>query len=220
MHSMTRTAVAVLAMDTAEVADQITQTIRDIVFKRLRRKGVVLGLSGGIDSSVVAALCVRALGTDRVVGVFMPESESSPESLLLGQGLAAALRIHAITEDISSILESTGCYRRRDEAISRAVLRYGSGWTCKMVLADILNGAAYQVSYLVVRSPDGVEQRVRLTADVYSAIVAANNFKQRTRKMMEYYHADRLNFAVAGTPNRLEFDQGFFVKGGDGLADL
>jgi NAD+ synthase len=89
-----------------------------------------------------------------------------------------------------------------------------------MVLADILNGAAYQVSYLLVRSPDGIEQRVRLTADVYRAIVAANNFKQRTRKMMEYYHADRLNFAVAGTPNRLEYDQGFFVKNGDGAADL
>jgi NAD+ synthase len=38
--------------------------------------------------------------------------------------------------------------------------------------------------------------------------------------MMEYYHADRLHYAVLGTPNRLEYDQGFFVKGGDGLADV
>jgi NAD+ synthase len=38
--------------------------------------------------------------------------------------------------------------------------------------------------------------------------------------MLEYYHADRLNYAVAATPNRLEYDQGFFVKGGDGLGDV
>jgi NAD+ synthase len=54
----------------------------------------------------------------------------------------------------------------------------------------------------------------------YLEIVAATNFKQRTRKMLEYYHADRLNYAVAGTPNRLEYDQGFFVKLGDGAADV
>ena len=54
----------------------------------------------------------------------------------------------------------------------------------------------------------------------YLQIVAATNFKQRVRKMMEYYHADRLNYAVAGTPNRLEYDQGFFVKLGDGAADV
>ena len=54
----------------------------------------------------------------------------------------------------------------------------------------------------------------------YLQIIAATNFKQRFRKLMEYYHADRLNYAVAGTPNRLEYDQGFFVKQGDGAADL
>jgi NAD+ synthase len=61
---------------------------------------------------------------------------------------------------------------------------------------------------------------VRLPLHAYLGIVAATNMKQRTRKQLEYYHADRLNFAVAGTPNRLEYDQGFFVKNGDGAADL
>ncbi|HYI93894.1 MAG TPA: NAD(+) synthase [Bryobacteraceae bacterium] len=220
MYSLTPTTTSALAIDVAEVAEQITSAIRDIVFRRLGRKGIVLGLSGGIDSSVVAALCVRAVGPKRVVGLLMPETESAQESLLLGQLLAWTLGIQAITEDISAILEAAGCYRRRDAVISRMLPAYGPGWTCKIVLADVLRGAPYQVSYLVVRSPDGVEQRLRFAADAYRAIVAANNFKQRARKMMEYYHADRLKFAVAGTPNRLEHDQGFFVKRGDGDADL
>jgi NAD+ synthase len=50
--------------------------------------------------------------------------------------------------------------------------------------------------------------------------VAATNFKQRVRKTMEYYYADKLHYVVAGTPNRLEYDQGFFVKNGDGAADV
>ena len=50
--------------------------------------------------------------------------------------------------------------------------------------------------------------------------MAATNYKQRARKMTEYYHADRLNYVVCGTPNRLEYDLGFFVKQGDGAADI
>ena len=72
----------------------------------------------------------------------------------------------------------------------------------------------------MVESPAGEQKRERLPLDAYLAIVSATNFKQRVRKMMEYYHADRLNYAVAGTPNKLEYDQGFFVKNGDGAADF
>jgi NAD+ synthase len=59
-----------------------------------------------------------------------------------------------------------------------------------------------------------------MSAAAYLQMVGATNFKQRLRKAMEYYHADRLHYAVAGTPNLLEYDQGFFVKQGDGAADL
>jgi NAD+ synthase len=124
-------------------------------------------------------------------------------------------------EDITPLLDAAGCYRRRDEAIRRDVREFPRGRGCKIVLpSDPLDSDRLNVSSLVVRSPDGATKTVRLPADVYRQIVAATNFKQRTRKMLEYYHADRLHYAVIGTPNRLEFDQGFFVKGGDGLADL
>jgi NAD+ synthase len=191
-----------------------------MVLCKLRRKGVVVGISGGVDSSVVAALCVRALGSKRVVGVLMPERESSDESRRLGYQLAEYLGIRTVLEDISRVLEAAGCYQRRDDAIRKLVPEFGPAQKCKIVIPELSTGARYAVPSLVIASPDGRPKKIRLTAEVYLEIVAATNFKQRVRKMLEYHHADRLQYAVAGTPNRLEYDQGFFVKNGDGAADL
>jgi NAD+ synthase len=210
----------VLKVDAEEVAARIQTAIRDIVFGQLRRKGAVLGLSGGIDSSVTAALCARALGCDRVVGLFMPEADTSPESVGLGRLIADSLHIRTFLEDITGILDAAGCYRRRDEAIRSVLPEYGEGYKCKIVLPDLVKSAGYAVFSVVARSPAGIEKKVRLTAEACQGVVAATNFKQRTRKMIEYYYADRFQLAVAGTPNRLEYDQGFFVKNGDGSADF
>jgi len=180
----------------------------------------VLGLSGGIDSSVTAALCVSALGPDKVLAVFMPEYDSDPDSLRLARNLAGRLGIESVVEDIGPILTAAGCYERRDAAIRTVVPDYDAGWKCKVVLPGPLQGGSYNISWLVVQSPDGESRRVRLPLDAYLGMVAATNMKQRIRKQIEYYHADRLNYAVAGTPNRLEYDQGFFVKNGDGAADF
>lgn len=210
----------VLEIDTEAVTQEIEQAIRKIVFHRLRRWGAVVGLSGGVDSSVTAALCVRALGKDRVVGLFMPEDESSEHSLRLGRQLVEALGIRSIVEDIGPTLKALGCYRRRDEAIRRVIPEYGNGWKSKIVLPNLVDSSAYALYSVVAQSPTGETRRIRLTPESYLGIVAATNFKQRARKVVEYYHADRLWYAVAGTPNRLEYAQGFFVKNGDGSADF
>ena len=210
----------VLRIDTAVAALEIESAIRETVFKRLRRRGVVLGLSGGVDSSTTAALCARAVGPNRVLGLFLPERECSIDCARFGQAVAERFGISTRVEDITPILDGTGCYRRRDEAIRRLVPTYGDGYKCKLAISNVVEGAAYSIFSLVVQSPDGSVQQHRLTAEVYLCIVAAMNFKQRTRKMMEYYYADLMNYAVAGTPNLLEYDQGFFVKNGDGAADL
>jgi len=210
----------VLSLNCAAEADRIASTMREQVLGQLRRRGAVVGISGGIDSSVVAALCVRAFGKEKVLGLFMPEHHSSDDALMLGKLLTEHFGIEAIVEDIAPGLEGLGCYSRQEEAIRMIVPEYGEGWKCKLVLPSILESERLNVTRLTVQSPTGEISTIRLPLNAYLQIVAATNFKQRVRKMTEYYHADRLNYAVSGTPNRLEYDQGFFVKQGDGSADF
>jgi len=150
----------------------------------------------------------------------MPERDSSGDALRLGRMLAEQLGIRHAVEDIAPALEALGCYRRQLEAIRMVVPEYGEGWRCKLTLPSLLDSDRLNITSLTVQDPAGLQRTVRMTPAAYLQMVAATNFKQRTRKMMEYYHADRLNYAVAGTPNRLEYDQGFFVKQGDGAADF
>lgn len=220
MSTVSGVASELLRIDAAQEVERIAGAIRDLVLKQFRRRGAVVGVSGGIDSSVVAALCAYALGKERVTAIFMPERDSASESLMLGRLLTDSLGIRSIVEDISGILDSAGCYRRRDDAIRLVVPEYTDGYKCKLVIPNLLAEDRYAILAIVVQSPTGETKRVRLSLDSYLGVVAASNFKQRVRKMIEYYHADALNFAVAGTPNRLEYDLGFFVKGGDGLADF
>jgi NAD+ synthase len=210
----------VLHLDAARAVDEITAAIREHVLKDLRRKGAVLGLSGGIDSSVVAALSAQALGKERTLALLMPERESSEDSLFMGRLVADDLQINSLVEDITPILEAAGCYQRRDQMIQSVIPEYGTDYKSKIVLPGLAEQKGYNIFSVVAQAPDGRQIKARLTPAAYHGIVAATNFKQRVRKMMEYYHADRLNYAVLGTPNRLEYDQGFFVKNGDGAADL
>jgi len=200
--------------------ERIERALYDAVRGTLRRRGVVVGLSGGVDSSVVAALAARALGSDRVLGLYMNEVESSPETVRIARAVGDQLGIATVDEPVSQLLSAAGCYARRDEAIRSVVPRYGAGWRCKLVLPSLVETERLRVFSIVVRSPDGEVLSARMPAEAYLQVVAATNFKQRTRKMLEYYHADRLGYAVAGTPNLLEYDQGFFVKNGDGAADV
>ncbi|MCC7004157.1 MAG: NAD(+) synthase [Gemmatimonadaceae bacterium] len=209
----------ILQLDAAAEIARIAAAIESAVLGTLRKKGVVVGISGGIDSAVVTALCARALGPGRVHGLFTPERHSSQDTLRLSRAVAAAAGVHAELFDITDALAAVGCYRRQDEAFRSAIPDYGEGWRAKIVLPSVLDGG-YRVFSAVAISPDGREVRRRMSVESYLGLVAATNYKQRTRKMVEYYHAERLNYAVAGTPNRLEYDQGFFVKGGDGQADF
>jgi NAD+ synthase len=209
-----------LELDAPSEAARIQSAIATQVHRELRRRGVVVGLSGGVDSSVVAALCARALGANHVLGLLMPERDSSPESMRLGRLIAEYLGIETAVEDIAPALTAIGCYERQLAAIRSVFPDYGHTWRCKLTLPSILDGERLNVFQLTVESPDGTRRTSRMPATAYLELVAATNFKQRIRALIEYYHADRRLYAVAGTPNRLEYDQGFFVKQGDGAADL
>jgi NAD+ synthase len=206
-------------LDYEAEAERTGERLREITLKTLRRRGLVVAMSGGIDSSVCAALAVRALGAGRVFGLLLPERDSSGASSALGRQLAAHLGIKWELQNISTTLAAIGCYERQDEVLRRLLPEFGTGWGFKLVIADAMGGRI-GVTRVVAQDPSGERHERRLTAPDYLTLVAATNFKQRVRKTIEYFHADRLNFAVVGTPNRLEYDQGFFVKNGDGAADV
>ncbi len=204
-----------LEVEVVRISNWVVRLLRE----SLRRRGLVVAISGGVDSSVACALAVEAVGKTRVFGLLMPETDSSPESLDRGRVLAEHLGIEYLVEDISETLEAIGCYRWRDEAIRRVFPDYGEGWKSKIAIGGGSEGR-FNHFKLIVRTPHGDLLEERLGYRDYLQIVAATNFKQRVRKTLEYFHADRLNYAVVGTPNRVEYDQGFFVKNGDGSADL
>ncbi|MFZ2853192.1 MAG: NAD(+) synthase [Rhodocyclaceae bacterium] len=198
---------------------RICTRLRHMLSHDLNRRGLVVAISGGVDSAVCAALAVRAVGPERVFGLLLPEHDSAPESSLRGRMVVDQLGIAHELFDIAPALEALGCYRWRDEAIRATFPDYGPDWKSKIVIGGGREGG-FNYFKLVVQRPDGEIQEARLDHKNYLQIVAATNFKQRTRKNIEYFHADRLHYAVVGTPNRLEYDQGFFVKNGDGAADL
>lgn len=201
------------ARATAVLQEGIVQAVQ-----RLGRRGAVIAVSGGVDSGVVAALCAGALGPERVMLLRLPERDLGEGSSDLGRELAERLGAPTAEEQISPVLEALGCYRSQDEAIRGVFADYEPGWPHKLVRSEP-TGAVIVFS-LVVERPDGDQERRRIPSAAYRALLSATNMKQRVRKLVEYTWADRLHYAVAGTPNLLEYDQGFFVKGGDGLADI
>jgi NAD+ synthase len=209
----------VLTIDAEAEVGRITQSLRELLRTKINRRGLVIGISGGVDSAVCAALCVKALGPKKVFGLLMPEQDSSVNSTSLGELVAQQLGIDYEIKNISSTLTAIGCYEWRDKAIKSLFPEYDGSWKNKIVIEGGLEGKVNHFK-LVVESPNGELHSAVLPLNEYLTIVAATNFKQRVRKTTEYFHAERLNYAVIGTPNRLEYDQGFFVKGGDGLADI
>jgi len=209
----------VLDIDYAQEADRICSRIREITARQLHRRGLVVAISGGIDSSVSVSLAVRALGAERVYGLILPERDSSDDSAARARILAEHLGIRTETVDIAPALEAIGCYSARDAAVRSALPEYGEGWKFKIVIDGGVEGR-FNRFRLIAEDPAGAVHERDLGLSEYLTIVAATNFKQRIRKTLEYFHADRLNYAVVGTPNRLEYDQGFFVKNGDGSADV
>jgi NAD+ synthase len=210
----------VLNINSEREVDRICRQLREMLSRQLKRRGLVVALSGGIDSSVTTGLAINAIGKERVMVLLMPERHSSDDTLELSRSVVNHFDARSIHEDISDILEAVGFYERYDGAVRMAIPEYEEGWKSKITIPNVMEKKSFNLFSIVAKSPDGDIIEKRLPLKAYLEIVAATNFKQRTRKMLEYYHADRLNYAVTGTPNRLEYDQGFFVKLGDGAADV
>lgn len=212
---------ASLRIDPERTAARLAGRIRDGLRDELRRSGAVIGISGGVDSAVVAALCTRALGPDRVLGVALPEHESESASTELANVLARRFGFELVTREISAALQGLDCYAARNRAIRQVFPHFEEGWSARITNPGcILDKSTLNFFRLTVRDPKGREFQARLPRSAYLEIVAASNLKQRTRMTALYHEAERRNFAVIGTANRDEYGQGFFVKYGDGGADL
>ncbi|UCD94918.1 MAG: NAD(+) synthase [Candidatus Zixiibacteriota bacterium] len=211
-----------LRIDAQETSEQLGKMILTQIRGTLKKGGAVVGISGGIDSSVVAALCVEALGPSRVVGVMMPEKESAGESKDLAVVLAEKFGFETVVEEISGGLEGLGCYRRRNEAVRAVFPDFDeSRDKCKITMpSNILEKDTFNIFTLTVEKADGRIESKRMPPSAYLQIVAASNYKQRMRMAILYYHAEKRNWAVVGTGNKDEHMQGFFVKYGDGGTDL
>lgn len=210
-----------ILIDAKNEAERVIKELREIVAKKLHKRGAVVGVSGGIDSSVVLALCAEAFGPNKVIALMMPDKDSSPDSLILAKKLVEKFRVPYIVEDITEAVKGFGAYTKRDEAVKRVFPEYDESYKMKIVLPkDDEAKGKLNVYYVTIISPTGEEKTERLPLKEYLQIVAASNFKQRSRTNFLYYHAEARNYAVIGTGNKNEHEQGFFVKYGDGGADI
>ena len=213
----------IILLDNIEaVTENIVRKMREDVLDRFKRKGAVVGISGGVDSSVCLALSVMAFGADKVTGLILPEKDSSPDSEVLANALGHALGVQTIKEEITGALSGLQCYKRRDEAVKRLFPEYDpKSWKMKIGIRQSgLFSNLPPVFMVTIHDREGIQKDRILPVNEYLQIVAASNFKQRTRMSMLYYHAESLHYAVVGTPNKHEKEQGFFVKFGDGAGDV
>ena len=212
----------ILLDNVEEVTDKIIEKIKQDILHIFKRNGAVVGISGGIDSSVCLALAARAFGPDRVLGIMLPEKDSSTDSEVFASELAAKFGVKAKKENITSALSGYKCYERRDEAVKRVFPEYDPA-SYKMKIGIRQSGLFSNlppVFNLTIIDSDGVQKDKMLPVNEYLQIVAASNFKQRTRMSILYYYAETLHYGVIGTPNKHEQKQGFFVKYGDGAGDI
>jgi NAD+ synthase len=212
----------ILLENIESAASEIVNKLRTDVLLNFKRNGGVVGISGGIDSSVCLALAVKAFGPQKVIGIIMPEKDSSPDSEELAKKLAKKFGVETVKEEITSALNGFKCYERRDEAVKRVFPEYDPV-SYKMKIG-IRQSGLYKnlppVFSLTIIDGQGNQNDKLLNVRDYLQIVAASNFKQRSRMSILYYHAEALHYAVIGTPNKHEQEQGFFVKFGDGGADV
>ncbi len=204
------------------LVNHLSELVIEEIFRKYKRRGAVIGISGGIDSSVTMALAVKAIGAEKVFGVMMPEKDSSPDSENMADKLAKKFGVEAVVENIRPALEGFKCYERRDEAIKRVFPEFNPV-TDKSKIGINQTGLDQKlppVFHLTIIHPSGEQKSKVIPVKEYLQIVAASNFKQRCRMSMVYYHAEQKHYVVLGTANKHEIDQGFFVKFGDGGSDL
>jgi len=204
-----------------DVCNQLENFIRSEVKENFRKNGVVIGLSGGLDSSVTAALSVKSLGPENVLGLILPEKESSPKSENLAKSLANQLGIKTETIDMTSILDAFNIYKIRENVVKKYFDSFTIGCTYRLVVSpDAVIKGGLRIPFLEIQDNKKLIHKFRLTPSDFSILSSATSIKHRSRMSMLYFFAEKNNLAVLGSTNKSEYVQGYFVKYGDGGVDL
>ena len=202
------------------VVQSLQTFIREQVNNNFRKRGVVIGISGGIDSAVAVKLCCDAVGKENVLGVILPEKESNPQSQEFAKKYCEKLGIKYEIEDITSILDSSEIYQIREKIVKKYFPDYNQSCKYRIVFSENFDSDGLSIPYLEVNDGNNQIHKIKLSLNDYFTITAATNIKHRIRMTRLYFHAEKNNFLVCGTTNKAEFQQGYFVKYGDGGVDI
>ncbi len=202
------------------IVQSLQNFIHEQVYDNFRKRGIVIGISGGVDSAVSAKLCCNAIGKENVLGIILPEKESNPQSQEFAEHYCKKLGIKYEIEDITSILNSSEIYQIREKIVEKYFPDYNQSCEYRLIFSENFDNDGLSIPYLEVNDENKQIHKIKLSLNDYSAITAATNIKHRIRMTRLYFHAEKNTFLVSGTTNKTEFQLGYFVKYGDGGVDI
>nr|MDO8079300.1 NAD(+) synthase [Candidatus Freyarchaeota archaeon] len=216
-----------LELDYGRVSEKIEEFIRNSV-KSFKKDGVIVGMSGGIDSSTTATLSARALGPDRVFGLLMPERDSEPQNFKDAKQLASELEIEYEVLDITPILKEMGIY----DILPDRIVKDKKLFLKKLeeaVRASLFE--AKTVDIPIVDPKSSVGDYSFTLRDKSSDIepISAKEGKRgycftfpkvRLRSIMLYYKACLKNLLVTGTLCKSEYATSMYEEHGDGACEI
>ena len=199
--------------------NEITNFIKNEVFEIYQKKGVAVGLSGGIDSAITAALCTKSIGSEKILGLILPEKESDVNSKNLALQIAEKYNIETKSIDITNILESFGVYENKEKIVKQKFPNYNEKCKYRVVVPPKLENNI-GMPFLEILDDENILHKLKISSFDFLNLTAATSIKHRVRMTMLYNYAEKNNFTVVGTTNKTEYLQGYFVKYGDGGSDI